>query len=88
MLIQETGGRRFLGIGVVWEGYEANHSMPGWSKGTVGYHVDDGKIFHAKNPVKGEEVEGNIHNTYMQTDNSAAYRDCGKKSYLYRHVTF
>ncbi|KAK2572927.1 SPRY domain-containing protein 3 [Acropora cervicornis] len=31
--------------------------MPGWSKRTVGYHVDDGKIFHAKNPVKGEEVE-------------------------------
>jgi len=31
--------------------------MPGWSKGTVGYHVDDGKIFHAENPVKGKEVE-------------------------------
>ena len=35
--------------------------MPGWSKGTVGYHVDDGKIFHAKNPDNGEEVEGNIN---------------------------
>ena len=34
--------------------------MPGWSKGTVGYHVDDGKIFHAENPDKGKEVEGNI----------------------------
>lgn len=31
--------------------------MPGWSEGTVGYHVDDGKIFHAKNPVKVKEVE-------------------------------
>lgn len=34
--------------------------MPGWSKGTVGYHVDDGKIFHAKNPLKGEEIEDAI----------------------------
>jgi len=57
VLIQETGDRRFLGIGAVWPGYGANHSMPGWSKGTVGYHVDDGKIFHAENPVKGKEVE-------------------------------
>ena len=60
MLIQETGDRRFLGIGAVYKDYEANHSMPGWSKGTVGYHVDDGKIFHDKNPYKGDEVEGNI----------------------------
>ncbi|XP_044172678.1 uncharacterized protein LOC114966353 [Acropora millepora] len=57
VLIQETGDRRFLGIGAVWKGYGAGHSMPGWSKGTVGYHVDDGKIFHAKNPHKGKEVE-------------------------------
>jgi len=35
--------------------------MPGWSEGTVGYHVDDGKIFHGKNPDKGKEVEGNIN---------------------------
>ena len=34
--------------------------MPGRSEGTVGYHVDDGKIFHAKNPDNGEEVEGSI----------------------------
>ena len=60
VLIQETGDRRFLGIGAVWKGYGDNHSMPGWSKGTVGYHVDDGKIFHAENPDKGKEVEGNI----------------------------
>ncbi|XP_068736972.1 uncharacterized protein [Montipora capricornis] len=57
VLIQETGDRRFLGIGAVWKGYGASHSMPGWSKGTVGYHVDDGKIFHAENPDKGKEVE-------------------------------
>ena len=34
--------------------------MPGWSEGTVGYHVDDGKIYHAKDPDKGKQVEGNI----------------------------
>jgi len=58
VLIQETGDRRFLGIGAVYEDYE-KHSMPGWSKGTIGYHVDDGKIFH-ENPDKGDEVEGNL----------------------------
>ncbi|XP_068706228.1 uncharacterized protein [Montipora foliosa] len=57
VFIQETGNRRFLGIGAVWEDYGASHSMPGWSKGTVGYHVDDGKIFYAENPDKGKEVE-------------------------------
>ena len=65
VLIQETGDRRFLGIGAAYKGYEASHSMPGWSKGTVGYHVDDGKIFHAKNPEKGEEVEGNISRAFL-----------------------
>ena len=65
VLIQETGDRRFLGIGAVWKGYGASHSMPGWSKGTVGYHVDDGKIFHAENPDKGKEVEGNISRAFL-----------------------
>ena len=41
--------------------------MPGWSKGTVGYHVDDGKIFHAENPDKGKEVEGNISLAFLAT---------------------
>ncbi|XP_068737190.1 uncharacterized protein [Montipora capricornis] len=57
VLIQETGDRRFLGIGAVSKGYEDSHYMPGWLEGTVGYHVDDGKIFHAENPLKGKEVE-------------------------------
>ena len=34
--------------------------MPGWLEGTVGYHVDDERIFHG-NPYKGIEVEGNIN---------------------------
>ena len=74
VLIQETGGRRLLGIGVVWEGYEVNHSMPGWSEGTVGYHVDDGTIFHAKNPDKGEEVEGDISRASLVTYLTSAPR--------------
>ncbi|XP_078372504.1 uncharacterized protein LOC144656151 isoform X2 [Oculina patagonica] len=44
VLIQETGERRFLGVGVVGKNY-GNHAMPGWLDGTVGYHIDDGKIF-------------------------------------------
>ena len=31
--------------------------MPGWFKGTVGYHIDDGRIFDG-NPKKGVECEG------------------------------
>ena len=34
--------------------------MPGWLDGTVGYHVDDGKIFDAENPEQGREIEGNF----------------------------
>jgi len=32
--------------------------MPGWQHGTVGYHVDDGKIFDATNETTGKEIEG------------------------------
>ena len=55
MLIQETGERRFLGVGVVGKNY-GNHAMPGWLDGTVGYHIDDGKIF--VNCADGKEYEG------------------------------
>ena len=34
--------------------------MPGWLNGTVGYHIDDGKIFDAENPTWGKEYEGEI----------------------------
>ncbi|XP_078372507.1 uncharacterized protein LOC144656151 isoform X5 [Oculina patagonica] len=44
VLIQETAERRLLGVGVVGKNY-GNHAMPGWLDGTVGYHIDDGKIF-------------------------------------------
>lgn len=58
MLIQESGERRILGLGVVFEGYDS-HWMPGWEAGTVGYHVDDGKIFEAGFEDFGRDVEGN-----------------------------
>ena len=34
--------------------------MPGWCKGTVGYHIDDGRIFDAENPTMGKEYKGEI----------------------------
>ena len=30
--------------------------MPGWNVGSVGYHTDDGKIFHSD--INGKETEG------------------------------
>jgi len=40
----------------VWEDYGC-HVMPGWQHGTVGYHVDDGTIFDARNETTGKEIE-------------------------------
>lgn len=56
VLIQETGGRRIIGVGVVGKDF-GNHALPGWCNGTVGYHIDDGRIFDANNPTKGIEYE-------------------------------
>ena len=59
MLIQESGERRIIAVGAVFENYDS-HVMPGWLDGTVGYHVDDGKIFERDCAKLGREVEGNI----------------------------
>ena len=55
---------RRLGRGVLWhwvlhvyESYDC-HKMPGWYSGTVGYHIDDGKIFETGFHELGREVEG------------------------------
>ena len=45
MVILETGRKRWLGIGIVNEGYN-DSKMPGWIEESVGYHTDDGNIFH------------------------------------------
>lgn len=50
MLIQDSEDRRFMGVGVVWQDY-GSHMMPGWKEGTVGYLVDEGKIFGPCPPV-------------------------------------
>ena len=46
-------------MGVVWRDYE-NHAMPGQTKETVGYLVDEGKILGPLEPVNpaGKEYEG------------------------------
>ena len=67
-------------MGVVGKDY-GNHALPGWRGGTVGYHVDDGKIFDAANPTKGVEYEGkwllpNITCTLMESYGSLSRRIC------------
>ena len=57
VLIQETGERRIVALGAVYESYDC-HKMPGWYSGTVGYHIDDGKIFENGFHVLGRKVEG------------------------------
>ena len=57
VLIQRTGERRFIALGTVNKDYDL-HKMPGWYNGTVGYHVDDGKIFDSRCPEMGREIEG------------------------------
>ena len=58
MLIEDSGVRRILAVGAVFEGYD-RRLMPGWQEGTVGYHVDDGKIFGPECPEQGKELKGN-----------------------------
>lgn len=46
---------RRLGIGVVMESYSKS-LMPGWRDGTVGYHIDHGKVFDGS--PTGKETKG------------------------------
>ncbi|PFX26324.1 Short transient receptor potential channel 4 [Stylophora pistillata] len=55
VLIQESGERRIVAVGAVYEGYNC-HFMPGWKNGTVGYHADDGRIFEPSYRQQGKEV--------------------------------
>ncbi|KAJ7393952.1 hypothetical protein OS493_003621 [Desmophyllum pertusum] len=55
VLIQETEEQRFLGVGVVWKKF-GNHAMPGSKDGTVGYLVDEGKIFGPMEPINPEDA--------------------------------
>ena len=60
----ETGELRWLGIGAVNEGYNTS-AMPGWHKGSVGYHTDDGRIFQNTSSA-GRETKGDEKLMYSQ----------------------
>ena len=81
VLIQRTGERRFIALGAVNKDYDL-HKMPGWYNGTVGYHVDDGKIFDSRCPEMGREIEGRVTLTAghvltkMFTEVSSHYNLC------------
>ncbi|CAH3162449.1 unnamed protein product [Pocillopora meandrina] len=57
VLIQETGERRIAALGAVHESYDG-HEMPSRYSGTVGYHIDEGKIFETGSHEQGRDVEG------------------------------
>ena len=62
VLIQDTGERRLLAIGLVYD-FHLQHFLPGWhtqGEQTVGYHVDDGRIFDAEDPDNGIELSGTV----------------------------
>lgn len=44
-VILNSGGEGSIGIGVGERGYPTNR-MPGWNRNSVGYHGDDGKLYH------------------------------------------
>ncbi|CAH3159044.1 unnamed protein product, partial [Porites evermanni] len=57
VMILESGETRWLGIGVVFGDYDTE-LMPGWAKGTVGFHTDDRKIFDTENNANGKKTIG------------------------------
>ena len=64
--------------------------MPGWLKGTVGYHVDDGKIYHAEDPYKGKENKGNVSRraffaTYLTSESTQEIGSLSRHSYVVQH---
>ncbi|KAJ7330694.1 hypothetical protein OS493_021621 [Desmophyllum pertusum] len=54
--LTETGNIRWPGIGVVDKKYNMSY-MPGWDNESVGYHTDDGKIYH-NDDYDGKETKG------------------------------
>ena len=56
-MILESGETRWLGMGVVFGDY-GTEMMPGWRKGTVGYHTDDRKIYDRQERNNGRKTMG------------------------------
>lgn len=50
--IVETGEYKWLGIGITDKAYKTS-DMPGWYKESLGYHTDDGNIFHNTKHLEG-----------------------------------
>ncbi|XP_068741984.1 uncharacterized protein [Montipora capricornis] len=60
--VRVQGNERFMGVGVVWKDY-GKHDMPGWREDTVGYIVNQGKVFgpcYPANPKTGREYENAV----------------------------
>lgn len=43
--IVDKGRKTFIGIGVGEQNYPSDR-MPGWNRNAIGYHADDGRLFH------------------------------------------
>ena len=50
--IVETGEYKWLGIGITDKAYKKS-DMPGWYEESLGYHTDDGNIFHNTKHLEG-----------------------------------
>ena len=57
MSIQESDDVKALAVGVVFDDYNG-YLFPGWDDETVGYQVNNGKIFDMDNPDNGRDAEG------------------------------
>ena len=62
MLVQESGQIRFVAVGVVYEDHDL-HVLPGHKDGTLGCHIDDGKVFSAYHAKYGKELKGKFENS-------------------------
>ena len=56
-MILESGETRWLGMEVVFGDY-GTELMPGWRKGTVGYHTGDRKIYDTQERNNGRKTIG------------------------------
>ena len=57
VLIQESPQLRYVAVGVVYKDHNL-HVLPGHNDGTLGYHIDDGKIFYQGHQKYGRELKG------------------------------
>ena len=51
-IILSIGAEASIGIGIGKRGYPL-HRMPGWNRNSIGYHGDDGKLYHESGGGRG-----------------------------------